>query len=240
MELTPQQVMMVKDALAVAATAGIDALVIEPTAVRGTNEDRTIMIVHHHDVPVDMPFGSLGVGRVDTLLSRLNFMDACSDGTKSSVTATVETTPSKTYTRSLKIRSGRHSVDFRCANPDMIKAPKKISSEEKWVVVATPQLHSVLTRGQSMMGSDTVTIRAHQGSITAVIADVNSDKLEYALERVEAIDDDAEAIEFIHQYPIKSLQGLLKASGTGMFTITADGFLVLKINKLTVYIFPKV
>lgn len=220
------------------ATIGkIDNVVVEPGRIRGVDDAQTVFMYHTDNVP-DFEFGSIGFNRLPTFTSRL---DMVSDADKLAVTATTDTSRDGTvFVRSLNFAAKGIKVDYRCANPAVIRAPKELVDPIRYELNITPGAINYMARGVTAMGSDEINIISDPDGLRFEISDVNGDVLAFEFDE-EAIDlSSTKPAVFEHTYPLKTLLPLLKAMDHSTCFITEDyGQLRVAVEGLDMYIFPR-
>jgi len=130
-------------------------------------------------------------------------------------------------------------VDYRCANPTTIQAPRQINDNLVYRVQLNADAVSLLQKGQVAMGSETVAIIYNDG-VSLELTDVNSDVFNHKFAPdAELLDDDANP-SFSHRYPVKTLLALFKQNPDGYFEIGEKGILSITVNGLSIYVLPQV
>lgn len=215
----------------------IGNIIIEPGRVRAIDEDRTVAIFHEDSVP-DMPFGSIGINRIEVFHNRMNLV---SD--KDNFTTDVEVKDEGTdsaWAKALTFKAKGIKVEYRCANPKTIQAPKTLADGEKFSIQMSGDAIALMQKGIAAMKAETVTIFGTAEGTFFEMSDINGDALTY---RFGDIADDlvnGEDVDFSHKYPIKTLIPVLKMLPGGQVIITNRGLVKLKANGLTIYVIPSV
>lgn len=239
MKLSQETLAYIQQVINTAGVVKIDSIIIEPNRVRAIDDTRTVFILQTTNVP-DMEFGSIGLNRTGVLTSRLELGKSLSDFT---VDATVEgTDPATMYARSLVMKAKGIKVDYRCANPLVMKAPKTLNDTNAFRVTINPEAVLMLQKGQMAMTSDEVRFTSSDdGPVFFEMSDINSDilKYEFADMSTKLSDEDDAASDFSHSYPLKTLLPLFKLNPTGYFILTSQGVMKIVINGLDIYVFPK-
>lgn len=233
MNLTTEIINYINNVVNTAQLIGIDNIIIEPNLVRAIDEARTVVILQTENVP-DMPFGSIGLNRINVFQSRYNIVKDQKDFT---IQAVVD--DSNDFARALVMKSKNTKIDYRCANPTTIIAPKQINDEALNRVQVDNDVVTMLQKGQAAMGADTITIISNNG-VSFEMIDANNDVFKHTFA------DDAESLvggvdtSFVHRYPAKTLLSLFKRNPTTTFDVGQSGTLSLNINGLNVTILPQV
>ena len=236
--LTDPLIKYIEKAVNVAKIAGIDNLILETDRIRAMDEDATIFICHNTDVP-ELPFGAVGMTRIGVFSSRLDIASSMGDV---SVIATVdETDPKNTFVRALQLKGKGVKVDYRCANPTTLKAPKQVADPKAYSAVMSATAVQMMVKGQSAMAADDVALIGSKDGIQLEIKDNNSDALTYQIDDMVTIEGEgpAKTPDFFHRYPIKTITALFKQNQDGRFYITSKGIAVITVDDLTVYVMPR-
>lgn len=238
MKVDQQSLAYIQNVVTTAELVKIGSIIIEPGRVRAIDEDRTVVIFQEKDVP-DMPFGSIGLNRIDVFSSRFQIAKTF-DGFE--IDATVEdSNPDAPFARALNMKGKKMKVDYRCANPATIQAPKVLNDTLKHRVRMSPEAVLLMQKGASAMGSDELTLIGDKDGVSMEISDINSDKLAYAFADVvdNVVDGDGDSANFIHKYPIKTITTLFKTNPDGYFYLTSRGMLKIVVNNLDVLVLPR-
>lgn len=216
---------------------GIDGIIIEPGRVRAVDEDSTVIILQTTNVP-ELPFGSIGLNRTDIFCSRY---DMTSKVDNFEMDAVVEGPDGATYARSLAMKAKGIKVDYRCANPATIRAPKGLNDSVKYKASMYSGIVQFLNKSASAMESDEVTLIGDQHGVTMEVSDINGDKLSYKCSETPQYiaEDGGSEIKFSHRYPTKLLQIMFKNNLEGPYKITGRGMLRVVINDLEVSVLPR-
>lgn len=233
MKINPEQIAFIESVVKTGLSVNIDNVIIEPDMVRAIDDGRTVVLFHNTDVP-PMPFGSVGLNRISVFKSRLDIAK-----TQNNFTVDVKINEDEGCATSIHMRGDSLKIDYRCANPAVIQAPRSINDTLIYRIQLNAEAVSLLQKGQAAMGSETVTIKNDDG-VKFELLDVNSDVFSYTFAPDVEIDDVEIDREFTHRYPIKTLLALFKQNPDGMFEIGEKGILRIDINGLDVYVLPKV
>ncbi len=237
-KLSDSLIKYIEKAVGVARIAGIDSLIIETDRVRACDEDATIFICHNSDVP-ELPFGAMGMTRIGVFSSRLDIASSMGDV---SVIATVdETNPDNTFVRALQLKGKGVKVDYRCANPTTLKAPKRVADPVTYSATMNSAAVQMMVKGQSAMAADDVVFIGSVDGLQLEIKDNNSDALTYQVDDTVTLESEgaAKTPDFFYRYPIKTITALFKQNPDGRFYITSKGIAVIMVEELTVYVMPR-
>lgn len=238
MKIDPIELDLVRRIVKCATKAKIDNIAIEPGKIRGINDDQTIIIFHTENVP-QFSFGSLGLNRIDSLVDRFELA-----ANLSNVEVNVETETDKAgqlFARSLNIKGKGMKVDYRCANPAVIRAPKKFNDVLTYHIAMSPDIVFFMTKGQGAMNSKEVNIVCTKSTTVFTIEDVNGDVFEYEFPAVttDLTNPANKDITFKYSYSLPTLLPLLKAAPDQPFVITTPtGMIRINVDGYDVYVMP--
>lgn len=229
MKIDQDSLSYIQNVVETAQLVGIDNVIIEPGKVRAINDDKSVVLFQETDVP-DMLFNSVGLNRIGVFLNRLSVAR-----TQDNFTVDVKTDDNNDFARSITMSAKGFKVDYRCANPKTVAAPKKINDEFVCSIDLTPQAVYMLQKGQSAMTADTVSLISNADGVTFEFVDINSDKFSHTFTESVSSDD-----PFIYKYPIKILLPLFKYDSEGSFKIGRKGMLNIVVNNLNIFVLPQV
>lgn len=216
----------------------IGNIIIEPDRVRAIDEENTVILFQEKDVPI-MPFGSIGLNRIDTFTNRMSVAQSIDNFELEAVVE--EGDPKNVFARALTMKAKGIKLDYRCANPATIRAPKTINDTIKYSVEMNPAAVLLMQKGQSAMGSDEITFVGNDDGVSFEVTDVNSDKMEYkfADSVQKEVEGDRAPAKFMHKYPIKTITTLFKEVSTARFYLTTKGILRVTVHNLDMYVLPR-
>ena len=232
MKLDKNTVSYMQSVIETAKLVGIDSIIIEPNLVRAVDDNTTVIINQTKDVP-EMPFGSIGMNRLDIFTARYDIAK-----TQDGFTIEAEVDTGSQFARSIIMKAKGLKIDYRCANPTAIKAPRQVNDVMKYRVALTSDAVMNLQKAQSAMKAEIVTIVSDSG-VSFELSDLNNDVFKYSFaDKVEVITDGNG--KFAHRYPVKTLLPLFKQNATGHFEIGAKGVASFQLNGLKVFVLPQV
>lgn len=238
MQLSKQTIKLIQNSLKAAKVLKLDTIAIEEEQVRALNANHTIMVCEKQ-VP-ELEFSGLGIGRVQTLLGRLAMLEGEDDF---NIEATL--LPNG-IVRQLDISAGGTKVEYRCANPNSIKAPRNMKVPDMWTFTINDKTLNMLSKACSSVSSDCVTIRSNsKGEMLMTITDeATNDKFTQRFDaEVENVDDEDGQLEFEFRYQIETFLLGLKGTesddkGNSIVSLTQVGGIKTVLNNTTVYIIP--
>jgi hypothetical protein len=235
MIINSESLAYIQNVIKTAGLVKIDNIIIEPGKVRAVDTDRSVVIFHDKNVPL-MPFGSIGINRINVFSDRIEIAKSVDNF---SLDAVVESATGKEpFVRALAMKGKGIKVDYRCANPQTIQAPKAVHDQAIYRVQITPEAITLMQKGKSAMSTDEISFVGDSNGVSFVMADINSDKLSYHFaDNIEVIGDNAPA--FTHRYPITIVHSLFKANNDGFFQVTSKGMMKIVVNNLDIYVLAR-
>lgn len=221
----------------------ISNIIIEPDKVRAIDDEKSVVLFQDEDVPA-MPFGSIGLNRTDVFVSRFDIANQSGKFEVEAVMPQVDANKpdAVSFARALVMNGKGVKIDYRCANPATIGAPKIINDQVKYLVEMTPDTVVMLTKGMGAMNADEVAFISDKNGVHIEMTDINGDKFTYKFaERAVDVDDedDSKDVSFNHRYPIKTLLPLFKIASDVPFFLTSRGMMLIKVNGLNLYVLPR-
>ena len=232
MKLSDDIIAYIQTVVRTAKTVGIDNIIIEPDMVRAIDEAKTVVIFQDKDVPI-MPFGSIGLNRIEVFTSR---HEIARTQDNFSMEAVVD--EGKGYTKSLTMKAKGMKIDYRCANPMTIQAPKQVRDTLKYNITVAAEDVVLLQKGQSAMGAENVSIISNKNGVSFELVDINNDVFSHTVaDEVKCLTEDSNTL-FAFKYPIKTLLSLFKHNTT--FSVGQKGILNVVVNDLNLFVLPQV
>lgn len=238
MKLDIDTISYILNVVKTARLVGIDSIIIEPNLVRAVDESSSVVLFHNQNVP-SMPFGSIGLSRIDGLMARYGIA-VTQDKFTIEATTGDGTGDGDQWARALVMKAEGIKIDYRCANPTKIKAPRQINDTIKVRAHFTPESVVLMQKGHSAMGAENVSLISNSDGVSFELYDVNSDVFKYTFaDSAEALQDGGDT-KFAHRYPVKIILALFKEGGKGYFEVGQKGILQFPLNDLTVFVLPRV
>lgn len=234
MKVNRDELAYITNVVDTARMVGIDDVIIEPDKVRAIDENKTVVLFQDQDVP-EMSFNSIGLNRINVFLSRL---DVARTQPNFEVNATTD--DDSEFARSLTMKAKGVKVEYRCANPRTIAAPKKVNDTLVCKINLTADAVYLLQKGLAAMGGEVITVVSDEYGVTFKITDINNDEFTHTFtDQVELLSEDAN-VTFTHNYPAKILLSLFKTDPEGYFCIGQKGMLNIVVNNLNIFVLPQV
>jgi len=185
-----------------------------------------------------MPFGSVGLNRIDVLMARYGI--AVTQDKFTMDATVVDDTAANPWARALTMKATGTKIEYRTANPATVKAPRQINDVMKVRVNFPPEAVVLLQKGQAAMGADHVTIVSTDEGVSFQLFDVNNDTFKHTFaDTAEALEDGGDT-KFANRYPVKTLLSLFKETKNGYFEVGKKGMLQCPLNGLAVFVLPKI
>lgn len=234
MKVNRDELAYITNVVDTAKMVGIDDVIIEPGKVRAIDENKTVVLFQENDVP-DMSFNSIGLNRINIFLSRL---DVARTQPNFEVSATTD--EHSEFVRALTMKAKGVKVEYRCANPKTIAAPKKINDTLVCKINLTADAVYLLQKGLTAMGGEVITVVSDERGVTFKITDINNDEFTHTFtDHVEVLGEHAD-VTFTYNYPAKILLSLFRTNPEGYFSIGQKGMLNIVVNNLNIFVLPQV
>lgn len=225
-----------------AKLVGIESIIIEPGRVRAVDDNKSVIILQTDGVP-PMSFGAIGLNRTDVFSSRLEIAKSAGKFEVEATTESVEnkeTKQSETFARALRFKGKGVKIDYRCANPTLMKIPKALNDSMVFTFNMTPEAVLMLTKGHSAMACDEVMFTGTiKDGVSLEMRDINGDVMSYVISDT-VNGEDKQSTAFKHNYPVKILLSLFKVVPSSEINISTRGIMRITINDLNLYIMPRV
>lgn len=217
-----------------AKLVNIDSIIIEPNMVRAISDDTSVVILQSENVP-DMPFGSIGMNRLDVFAQRYEVLR-----TQDNFSIDADIDEDNKCARGIIMKAKGTKLDYRCAKPAAIRAPRQINDTQKHRVTLNAESTVLMQKAiAAMQNPEFVTLISDSDGVTFKFTDVNNDVFEHKfMDKVETLTPDASG-KFAHRYFVKTLFPLLKQNPEGHFDVGQKGILAFCVNGLTVYVLPQ-
>lgn len=233
MQLNSTSIENLQALLNIAQVAEIDNVIIEDGRIRGISEDKSVVLFAENNIP-DFGFPRVGLNRLSTLASRLAMAKSVNN-----VIIDSKKGKSDEEVGLLDISWAGAKVQYRCADPSTIRAPKNVRDTDTWeITLASSKIPTIVTALKSM-GAKRVNLNTRTGN-------------EVYLELVEAASNDVFTLEiaeganylkegtpkskvWVNVYPANQLISILRAAAEGQefvkFIIGENGTLQVMLNQ---------
>lgn len=243
--LNPTHIVFIENVLRTAQLVGITNIVAAPEGVAGIDDDKKVLMLEMNNVP-EFPFGSIGINRIDVFLSRLSLAKSCDNFAAEFETATDQKTESQ-FARQIIFKGNGVKVEYRCAAPKIVLAaindkaqfPKSLNDPRRYSVNLTPEAALLLSKAQTAMSADVVTLVSDDDGVHFKLSDINSDEFVHTFAKEpKLVGEKTPTTEFSHMYPVKLLMPLFKQNSQATMFIGQKGTLSMSVNNLNVIVFP--
>lgn len=240
MILSTDEITFIQTVIETAKIAEIDSVIIEPGAVRAADVDKTTLIFQQNTPTFQ--FNTLGINRLDLFRARFNIIKNLDNFSVQATTSTSKIDQKEvTFVRSLIMTGAGTKIDFRCANPATIAAPKSLLDPNKYQLSMNAIGVQRISQAISAMQCDSITLKADSGKLLLIAADVNNDQFQYKFENPISLTGSEQISagdDFEFKYPAKKIATLFKANPVCNFLITSRGMIKISVNNLTTVTFP--
>ena len=234
MKLKDTDVGFIEKVIKAANIVGIDNIILEADCVRAMDSDQTVVILETENIP-EFDFNSIGLNRVNILASRL---DIAKTQEKFHIDALMD--DNNEFVRSLTMKGTGSKIEYRCANPIHMRAPKQIKDEPVARIPLNGEIIFLMQKGMAAMGADSITLISND-EVTFEFVDVNNDVFSHVIADEAEPVNPGDSTKFAHKYPVSTLLSLFKNNPDGYFEVGGSkGMLSIKVNGLTFYVLPQV
>lgn len=229
---------LIKKTIDIAEANDIENIIFANKKIRGHSIENGIFILQELDQ--DFEFPPLALSRLPTLKKRLALVDNITD-----YEAFYVCDPQNTKVVQLILKSKRTKIEFRCANPESVKSPVKVTDPIFYSFDMDADTVTVLNRVTAAMGAEVVTLYGNKNSKNLLIKvqDDNKDVLEHTTESNIVWSAECDTDQFSFVYSSKKIARLLRDSVVSNFKtvkISKKGFLITPSKGITVYTIAEV
>lgn len=240
MRLSQDSIKNLDSLLETCSTANIDNLLIEDGKVRGVNDGKTVVIISGNNLP-DFGGSNIGFNRLNVLQTRLKLVNRDSLAT---IDAKLNTNGEISQ---LDLAGSGAKVQYRCAAPNTIKAPKAINDIICWEFNIPADAINLVSLGAKSMGNKKLVLLTRDGKVAMECTDSNSDVFTSDVADVVTwIGTEAAPSKNgfdVHNYIADELLPLLKAAlvnGITTVQIGEAGTLHIDVNGHRITILPQI
>ena len=224
-----QKVLNIANSITIVDVTAEMGLIFESGRIRGMSEDQTVVLFQEEGIPEFEEIGSIGLNRTDVFSSRLNMVRE-QEGFSLVATNSVD----DLFVRNFTLKAKGTKLEYRCANPATIKAPRVFNDTIVVSVDYASESVSMLQKGFEAYGKpEVVTITSDDEGISFELQDVGHDLFKHTFNEVTEH-------QFSHKYPTKTLLSLFKKKREGTFDIGQKGTFRFDVGGIGVYVLPKV
>jgi hypothetical protein len=233
MKVDQQTLMYIQNVVETARLVKIENIIIEPGKVRAMDEDRSVVLFQDSNVP-DLPFNAIGLARIDVFQSRFEIAKSISGFEIEAVMNN-----DKDFARALVMKGKGIKIDYKCASPKTIQAPKTLNDTIKYQIAMTPDAVQLMSKGVGAMGADEITFVGGADGVSFEIEDINRDMLSFQFATSVIEVEGGQVGNFKYKYPIKHILSLFKHNSSGSFFISTHGMMKIQVNGLDMHIPPR-
>lgn len=230
MNLTKQDISIIRSALAAARLAGVEQAVIGDGAIRGAAVDQTSAIIS--PLPLSLPPElKIGIGRLTELEKRISLFGPDLE---------IEVVPKdEKSVQSLELSEKRTKISFRCAAATLISTPKGIADEAVVALKLTAEEAQQLVKTVKTLGAEAVAVVVGKaGNVRFTGMSPANEKFAVEIEASAECLDEQVALTASYKAPrfcqvleaaakLGDVEPTIGAGGT--FAITLDGHLLVLI-----------
>lgn len=239
-KLSKTSVKLLKDAINTASILGMEKLVIDQHSIRGESLENSTLMLLKFPEDMELEFGAMAITRVQELVSRMRIL-----GSDGDIIPEFKTRDSgDQFVFRLKFKRGRTSVEFKCADPAYVKAPKAFNDPDSYRFSVVPEDVEILLSAKAVMQTERITfIGKDDGSVSVTASASEGDKMVHEIDsEFERLNDANDSFTYSYKtkilFPV--LKGLLSSSGEEeTITISRRGIIKVYINDIPAFIFPE-
>jgi len=232
MILEKELVAFIKLVVKTAQLVDIDNIIIETDRIRAIDDNSSIAIIHTDNIP-KLPFASMGLNRLKLLTSRLNVIESLPN-------FKINCEINKDQAISLEFTADKTKIDYRCANPASIRAPKSLKDAPLHKFVIPQEGVIMLKKGYAMMPQDgqstnVVTLVSNKDGMFFELKDVNNDIFSFRFADQAMSTDGSSPSVFVYSFPVKVLLALFENNPNSLIYV-GEKSLNIKINSFNCYV----
>jgi hypothetical protein len=130
-------------------------------------------------------------------------------------------------------------IEYRCANPTAIKAPRQIMDTPKYRISLTPDAIVTLQKAVGAMKCETISVISGDDGVSFELHDENKDKFTYNFaDSVQILTDGNGKFKF--HYPTKVMLHLLKNNASNYFDVGMKGVAFFDVGEVNMLVLPQV
>lgn len=241
MILNEDDVKKLSDIVSLAKAIGIESIIIDDISVRGESEDGVFIITEHNiDQFKKTP---IGISRISILASRLNIISENKKLPKIELEFKERDNGDKIVLK-LKIKNNRTTVEFRCADPQMIKAKKVLKDALIYAFDLSAETIDLMIRSNSAMQTDKIKLILDNGKVFFNINDTEGDSLKHLVtEDVTLVDPTKTSfmVTLKHRIVLPLLKLALKENDKLNIRLSQiRNVMTFALNDICIYIMPEV
>jgi hypothetical protein len=240
-QLTKGALTLLQDAIDTGTILGIERMVIDSHSLRGESQDNGTMMLLPFPAGTELEFGAMGISRISVLKARLRLL--ANEGT---ITPEFKVRDSgDQFVFRLALKKGKTTIDFKCADPAQIKAPKGFNDPDYFGFAFSADDIKLMLSAKSAMQADTVTFASKDGktvafSISASEGDALTHTLECELDSKTTTETFAASYKTKILFPVlKEIMDAAKEADVDV-VLTRRGIMKIEVNMIPVYVFPEV
>jgi hypothetical protein len=174
------------EVISTAKVMGIESLIIDAESIRGQSDEGTFII---SDNTIDQfKQTPIGISRVSVLFSRLNLLGEGKKLPKLELEFKERDNGDKIILR-IKIKNVKSSVDFKCADPLMIKAKKVFKDNLIYEFDLNEDTIELMIKSNSAMQTDKIKLILDDGKVFFNINDIEGDSLKHLVTETVVLSD---------------------------------------------------
>ena len=145
--------------------------------------------------------------------------------------------------KKLTLSNKKTKVDFTCADPALIKSPKRLNDPDLYAFTLTEDTVRVMSKiKNAVAGADEISFNSEKdGTIKFIVTDENGDIFDHTIaENYSCLDPLNTSKHFYHSYKIKFVHALFKAAmdleGEAKLVLSSRGVIKITVKGITIRI----
>lgn len=240
MELNKETISFLQRMIKVAKILKIENIVLDNECCRGHLQEEGVMIIERDSKP-KFDFVAMGITRISVLDARLALI------TRNEFIIEAELKEKEngtSFISKLLLSNERTDVEFKCSDPNFIKAPKLLKDPVTHWFDLTAESIDLLVNAQSAVRGESVTFKGSvKSGVLAKLSDSEGDSLNHILTDTLEVAPGVEVEKISFPYKNAIIIPILKQFKDEeekiRINITSRGILNVKVNDITVYIAPE-
>jgi hypothetical protein len=219
---------------------GIDTIALEKGIVRGQAMDNSkgTFILETDNVPDNLEFDSLGIGRVKTLGTRIAILEP--DPITMSFDGK-EKDNGDVMVKKLQMANKKTKIEFSCFDSLRIKAPKKFVDPFCHEFIISDDTLRIMQKTFAAINTSKISFSNEKnGNVVFKTTDVEGDLFDHIVSESFEILPNSPKQNFFHEYEIKYILPLFKAASDldGKLTVQISdrGALRVNVNSFNIYV----
>lgn len=239
-KLSESTIKYIQKLIKTCSLCGIDAIALEKGMARGQAMDNSkgTFILETNNIPDNLEFDSLGIGRVKTLGTRISILEPepvsiSYDGK--------EKDNGDIMVKKLQLSNKKTKIEFSCFDSLRIKSPKKFIDPLCHEFVITDDTLKIMHKTFAAINTSKISFSNEKnGNVVFKTTDIEGDIFDHIVADSYTVLPNSAKQNFFHEYEIKYILPLFKAASDldGKLTVQISdrGALKVNVNSFDIYV----